>query len=320
MKNIFKYFKPNQSIKNAFLEAANQEHDIPEPTMELSDALGGDTALRRNERSVSSDIGGRTYRISSDDNYLNCIEGKFEPDMVELFSSLIRPNDVIFDVGANIGCTTILFGGMAEKVYSFEPSPTTFHFLKKNARAAKMDNVQIVNSGLGKAAGTFELTFAADNRSGGFVSNMISASEGHQVEQINIIKGDDFVSENEVKNIDFIKIDVEGFERDVLDGLASLLARDKPIVTLELNHWCLNVFQRISVPDFLDYLRGVFPYLYAVEKSDIRNLHNNNDSYHVMYNHIVGGFKYPNLVGAFDKDRLGRFAEFYKISIEENSK
>lgn len=319
MKNIFDYFKPNQSTKNAFLEAAIQARDIQDATMELSDTLEVDTALRPNERSVSSDIGGRTYRISSDDNYLNCIQGKFEPDMVELFRSLIRPNDVIFDVGANIGCTSILFGGMARRVYSFEPSPTTFHFLKKNTRAAKLDNVQIVNSGLGKATGVFELTFSADNRSGGFVSNMISASEGHQVEQINIIKGDDFVGDNEIKKIDFIKIDVEGFERDVLDGLASLLVRDKPIVTLELNHWCLNVFQRISVPDFLDYLRGIFPYLYAVEKNDIRNLHNNNDSYHVMYNHIVGGFKYPNLVGAFDKARLGRFAEIYKLSIEEAS-
>jgi FkbM family methyltransferase len=303
MKNIFQYFKPRPSNENAAAAvqlAATGEFD-PSP--------------RENERSVRTNINGIDCIIASDDNYLNDIKGKFEPDMVRLFDSLIKPSDTVFDIGANIGCTSILFGNMAKMVYSFEPSPTTFHFLQKNTRAANLVNTEIVNSGLGKTAGSFELTFSKDNRSGGFVSNRISASEGHQVEKIDIIKGDDFVVSNEIERVDFIKIDVEGFERDVLDGLAGILARDKPTVTLELNHWCLNVFQRTSVPDFLDYLRGVFPYLYAVEKDDIKNLHDNNEAYHVMYYHIVGGFKYPNLVGAFDKSQLDKFAQTFKLKI-----
>lgn len=275
-----------------------------------------DAALSPNERSVAANIGGRIYQISSDDDYLDGIKGEFEPDMVRLFDALIKPEDIVLDVGANIGCTSILFGTRAKKVFSFEPSPTTFRYLAKNIRAAQLENIQTVNCGLGKTSGRFELTFAPNNRSGGFVSNQISASEGHQVESIDIVKGDDFLADNAINHVDFIKIDVEGFERDVIEGLEATVVRDKPTVALELNHWCLNVFQRTSVPDFFDFLRDVFPYLYAVDKSSVRNLRDNNEAYDVMYQHIIGGFKYPNLVGAFDKQRLEKFAATFGLRID----
>lgn len=256
------------------------------------------------------------YQITSDDDYLDVIKGDFEPDMVMLFDSLIKTDDIVLDIGANIGCTSILFGTRAKQVFSFEPSPSTFHYLEKNIHAAQLNNIHTVNSGLGKTSGKFELTFAPNNRSGGFVSNQMNASEGHQVEPIDIIKGDDFMSAKAISHVDFIKIDVEGFERDVIEGLAVTLAHDKPIVVLELNHWCLNILQRITVPDFFDFLRSVFPYLYAVDKRSIRNLRNNNEAYEVMFLHTTSGCKYSNLVGAFNKRQLDKFALTFGIQID----
>jgi FkbM family methyltransferase len=174
-------------------------------------------------------------------------------------------------------------------------------------QAAELPNIATHNLGLGKTAGRFELTFSTDNRAGGFVSNLMQASKGHQVEAIEIVRGDDFMRGSDIGKVDFIKIDVEGFERDVIEGLAETIATYKPAVTLELNHWCLNVLQRTSVPDFLDFLRSVFPYLYAVESNDIRNLYNPDDAYHVMYRHVAGGFQYPNIVGAFHPAQLEAF-------------
>jgi len=200
------------------------------------------------ERLVRTKINGKPYSISSDDDYLDHVEGEFEPEMVSLFKSLIQPTDTVLDIGANIGCTSLLFGDLARKVYSFEPSPTTHRWLVQNVQMAKLNNVEPINLGLGKDAGTFELTFAPNNRSGGFVSNLTNASEGHQVEQITIAKGDDFIREHQIAKVDFIKIDVEGFEQSVIEGLAETIAREQPIVALELNHWCLNAFQRTSVP------------------------------------------------------------------------
>jgi FkbM family methyltransferase len=89
-------------------------------------------------------------------------------------------------------------------VYSFEPSPSTYSYLEKNIRSGRLERVTPVNVGLGKEAGTFELTFAKNNRSGGFVSNLMSASDGHEVEQIRIMKGDDFIGEHAISKLDFI--------------------------------------------------------------------------------------------------------------------
>jgi len=309
MKRLFNYFSPSRRRSDNHLS---------------------------NERVVHTKIGGKKYEIASDDNYLEHIKGEFEPEMVVLFKSLIRSNDVVLDVGANIGCTSILFGNLAEKVYCFEPSPTTFGYLEKNVKNARLDRVTPVNVGLGKESGMFELTFSQSDRSGGFVSNVTSASQGHQVEQIKIIKGDDFMNESKVPKIDFIKIDVEGFEKSVIEGLSATIARDQPIVVLELNHWCLNALQRTSVPDFFDFLRSVFPHLYAVDMSyvrnfkdrvrrklipslydvkDAKNLHDLNASYHVMNRHILNGFSYPILVGAFDKAQLETFSSTVGVQI-----
>ena len=288
------------------------------------------------ERLVRTKINGKPYSISSDDDYLDHVEGEFEPEMVSLFKSLIQPTDTVLDIGANIGCTSLLFGDLARKVYSFEPSPTTHRWLVQNVRMAKLNNVEPINLGLGKDAGTFELTFAPNNRSGGFVSNLTNASEGHQVEQITIAKGDDFIREHQIAKVDFIKIDVEGFEQSVIQGLAETIARDQSIVALELNHWCLNAFQRTSVPDFFDFLRSVFPYLYAVDmrytrnlrdrlqrellpflydKKDAKNLHDQNAAYHVMYRHILHGSSYPTLVGAFKPKQLSALSSMFGMQL-----
>lgn len=267
------------------------------------------------KRSVLTRIGDNDYRIISDDDYLNHIEGVFEPDMAALFDALIKPDHIVFDVGANIGCTSILFAGKARQVYSFEPSPSTFGYLEENIRSSHLGNVIATNIALGKENGQHELVFAVNNRSGAFVSERATASDGHQVEWIHVMKGDEFVRTIGNPHVDFLKIDVEGFEKQVIEGLAETISRDKPVVVLELNHWCLNVFQRTSVPDFLDFLRAQFPYLYAVEKNDIRDLHDRNEAYHVMYHHIVSGFQYANLVGAFDKSQLNGLAKTYGLQI-----
>jgi FkbM family methyltransferase len=274
-----------------------------------------DTGEVGQERRIMTRIGDKKYNISSDDNYLNRIGRVFEPEMVRLFDSLIEANNTVFDIGANIGCTSILFGDKAEKVFSFEPSPTTFQFLRKNLVAAKMSHVIPVNSGLGKTGGVYELAFSPQNRSGGFVLNKAQVSQGLHVESVQILRGDSYTKQEGIDKVDFIKIDVEGFERDVIEGLSQTIAGSKPIVALELNHWCLNAFQRITIPDFFDFLRSIFPYLYAVEKNDIADLHNTDEAYHVMFSHITKGFKYPNLIGAFEHHQLAKFGKKYSRAI-----
>jgi FkbM family methyltransferase len=249
--------------------------------------------------------------LTSDCEYLENVQSGFEPEMVRLYRTLASESEVILDIGANIGCTSLLFADMSRNVYAFEPSPTTFSFLENNILKSGRRNVFLYNIGLGEEPGEFTLTYAPPNRSGGFVSDQTQASAGHTVEPIVIRKLDEVIKPLNLPKIDFIKIDVEGFEGHVLRGAAQTIAFYRPTVVLELNHWCLNAFQRTSVPDFFDFLRSMFPILLAINGSNYMDLNDKNDSYNVMYQHIVN-MKFPNIVASFDESRLSKFRKSYQ--------
>jgi FkbM family methyltransferase len=131
--------------------------------------------------------------------------------MVELFKALIEPQDVVADIGANIGLTALLFSSLARQVIAFEPSSSTYKILKANLARAAKSNVDAVNIGLGQQPEKLTITFAKNNRSGGFVSEKIRLENGHVTEEIRIDTLDQFFANTESAP-SFLKVDVEGFE------------------------------------------------------------------------------------------------------------
>lgn len=244
-------------------------------------------------------IDGKPYVLTSDDNYLDAAGNEFEPYMVQLFKTLIRPSYVVADIGSYIGLTSILFSNLAKKVFSFEPSPSTYKILLENLSRAKANNVEAINLGMGEQSQNLTLTFSQNDRSGGFVSDKIRPMKGHVTEKIRVETLDEFFLPR-LQQLDFLKIDVEGYEMSVVKGGLDIIKLYKPIVVLELNHFCLNVLRRITVPDFFDFLRSVFPFLYAVDTDNavIADLHDDDQAYSVMHEHLVR-FRFPNLVGGF---------------------
>src|SRR4051812_30699299 len=110
------------------------------------------------ERSVEIAIGRRRWNIVSDDDYLSRLGTDFEPPTVALLDTLFSSGSAVLDVGANIGCTSILFGQRARRVIAFEPSPTTFRYLQRNIENAALPNVELHNLALGATEGTSQLT------------------------------------------------------------------------------------------------------------------------------------------------------------------
>ena len=99
-----------------------------------------------------------------------------------------------------------------------------------------------------------------------------------------------------------MKIDVEGYEIKVLEGAINLLEFCKPTVVMEMNAFCLNVLHRVCLPEFIDKMKLIFPFLYAIDANNksILNLHVQEEAYAAMHHHIVHR-RYPNLVGGFTK-------------------
>jgi hypothetical protein len=105
-------------------------------------------------------------------------------------------------------------------------------------------------------------------------------------------------------DFDFIKIDIENFGRGGLEALEPTIARCRPVVVLDVNHWRLDQSQRTQVPDFLASLRRLFPLLYAVDGASLHDLHDADGACYVMYSHVAVNMRYPLLLGAFKRSRL----------------
>lgn len=149
--------------------------------------------------------------------------------------SMVRPGQVIFDIGGNIGDTTLHFAKIQNnkgKIYCFEPVPVLFDRLKKNIGLNSFTNISIQNMALSdKREDLFFNLPKAQNSSGIFLSNNPS-EEGKKVHSLKL---DDFCSENKIDKLDLIKIDVEGFELRVLNGANETLQKFKPKMFIEIN-------------------------------------------------------------------------------------
>ena len=133
----------------------------------------------------------------------------------------------ICDIEANIGNHTLYFVNEmhANHVYSFEPVESTFDILQKNVSINLLDNVTLFNVALGKAEGNGTINVRQENNCG---ANQIIPDENGQTQMITL----DSVNFNE--KIDFVKMDVEGFEKDVLQGAKRFLGENSPVLFIEI--------------------------------------------------------------------------------------
>jgi len=147
----------------------------------------------------------------------------------------------------------------------------------------------------------FACSFVADNYT-------IPASDHFSCE-VPVKRLDDTFSELSLDRLDFMKVDVEGFELEVFAGAKEILNTYKPIVFLEMNHWCLNIYRRLSIPEFRERLLNFFPYVYAIDGLDYLDYVDQRNVHHINYHHVLQ-FRFMNLVAGFDrKEILFRLSE-----------
>ena len=138
----------------------------------------------------------------------------------ELFHSIRDSSiDIIFDVGANKGDVTL---GLSNEypdsnIFVFEPSPQTFKKLTSNL--SNVPNVTLINTAIGKKEGFARMTQGAD------LMNKIVSDETEDTVIVPITTIDALVSSYNLDKIDFLKIDTEGFELEVLLGAGHSLSK-----------------------------------------------------------------------------------------------
>ena len=166
----------------------------------------------------------------------------FESEEISYFEKNIKDGDIVIDAGANIGLYSIIASklvGKSGEVHSFEPALETFNILEKNILINNLSNVKINKMGLGDKEGKFVLSipndvpygFADSYRFVDLTTNEVTDSKKSEI--INIQTIDNYCAVNKVSHVDFIKIDVEGLQYQVLIGAKKTLENNRVIILFE---------------------------------------------------------------------------------------
>jgi FkbM family methyltransferase len=141
----------------------------------------------------------------------------------------LRGSDLFVDIGANVGSYTLLAGNEREaQTVSIEPIPSTFNFLKTNVALNNIQrNVKCLNIGLGSAKGVLSFTASHDTM------NHVATNSEFDTINVNIERFDDIIS---IEKTCLIKMDVEGFEAEVIKGMNNALQNPSfKALIIELN-------------------------------------------------------------------------------------
>lgn len=141
------------------------------------------------------------------------------------------------DIGANIGQHSLYMSQFAGKVHSFEPFDEVSRKLEHQIQLNSLNNITLHKVGLSDTSE--DLTFYAPTGSnqgiGSFDANTVSKGNT-ALGELSLKKGDELFPELAINRIDLMKIDVEGFEKRTLKGLAQTLMEQRPVIVCEISY------------------------------------------------------------------------------------
>jgi FkbM family methyltransferase len=155
--------------------------------------------------------------------------------------AFLRPSSIAIDLGANLGEWTVPLAravGAAGRVIAIEPMPHSAAALESTLAANGLRQAEVIRCAIGNHDGTaeFSVPVVTSARTDTGTAHIGPARAGHQALRVPLRSLDSLAGERRLDRLDLIKIDVEGHERQVLDGAASILDRYHPVLVLETGH------------------------------------------------------------------------------------
>jgi len=194
-------------------------------------------SLGRFVRSLSKsnivEIEGRKMFTQNNDGLALSIFKIYEPNQTKIVKKYVHEGDVVIDVGAHVGYYTLLMAqlvGKNGKVYSFEPDPANFELLKKSVEINGFENVVLIQKAVSDTTEKIKL-FLGDNDSA--VNRIYDAKLGDAKKSIDVqsITIDEYFKEND-KLFNFIKIDSEGSEAKIINGMEKFLTKNRKLIMM----------------------------------------------------------------------------------------
>ncbi len=179
------------------------------------------------------EIEGRKMFTQNNDGLALSIFKIYEPNQTEIVKKYVHKGDIVIDIGAHVGYYTLLMAqlvGENGKVYSFEPDPVNFQLLKKSVEINGFENVVLIQKAVSNITDKVKLFLGDDDSA---INRIYDAKLGDTKESIDVesITIDEYFKEND-ELINFIKIDSEGSEVKIVNGMKQFLSRNKELVMM----------------------------------------------------------------------------------------
>jgi len=156
----------------------------------------------------------------------------------------VEKGDTVIDIGAHIGVFSIYAAELSQtgKVYAFEPFIDNFAMLEKHKAINKKDNLLVYNKGVSNTSGTQTLYLSPDNNTGGHSLHLKNFSS--KTIDIKTVTLKSFCDTERIDKIDFLKMDCEGSEFEIIQSDESILQRVNKLI-MECHPYNGNTVQKM---------------------------------------------------------------------------
>lgn len=190
--------------------------------------------------------GGVDYEIFAD--------GVYEPYILNLIKNSLGKDSVFIDIGANIGQHSLYASFFCKEVFSFEPIEKIYNQMNISVHFNDIFNIRTLNYALGSQKEILPI-YSSDINVG--ASSLVSVSKKKKIQDIKVFKLDDIHESLCIENCDLIKIDVEGFEYNVMLGAKDFIRKFKPKIILEYSPLLYREFDANISTDIFLFLKGL---------------------------------------------------------------
>lgn len=180
-----------------------------------------------------------TYIYIAPRHGIKKILGIYEPKVAQIITKEVHPNDVCMDIGAHIGYFSLLMArliGKDGKVVAVEPIQSNIEYLHHSMNKNHLQNIVLCPIAVGDKKKKAQADVFIDSDMANLVDSPFKpTAHAHAKQELQITTLDKLIDTIKFKKIDFIKIDVEGYEEYVLKGSHDVLQKNKPTLLIEIH-------------------------------------------------------------------------------------
>jgi FkbM family methyltransferase len=181
---------------------------------------------------------GAYWLVQNDTASMAILHGAFEPQEYGFVERFLQPGMTVLDIGAHHGFYSLLASRKVRpngRVISFEPSPRERRRLSRHIRLNLCKNVSVEGIALGSCARQAELFVVGGMQTGHNSLRQPAVAEPYRRVVVSVLTLDEYLGRQGIHHVDFIKLDVEGAEMEVLRGASGLLrCHPRPIILCEV--------------------------------------------------------------------------------------